>query len=438
MNLEKQRLLLQYCISSGDLFGRVNSILKAEYFDPQIKQAAIFIKGYFEKYKAPPTLEQIKAESKIELTTKGELTKAEVDYASAEIESFCKNKAIEAAIMASPQLLEEGNYAAIEKHIRDAITVGLHKNVGLDYFLEPEERLKRAELNNKPISTGWIQLDEALNGGLLRQELTLFAASSGVGKSLVMSNLARNFIKQHLNGIYITLELSEDVVAKRFDSMFSGIGQIEIFKNMAQVARAVEKEGTMNGKLFIKRLPESTTNMNIVRSYLKEFQMIHSITPDFIILDYLDIMAANDSTISVENQSVKDKQIAEEIRSAGFEYDCVMVSASQLNRSAHETDLSHQGHAQIAGGLTKINTADNVVAVYQDEKMRAMKQYIFKLLKTRSSGGVGSYINLDVDPVSLIISSQNDSKNNITFNKKTSGGDNKPKPGRSLIDIMNV
>jgi archaellum biogenesis ATPase FlaH len=436
MNLEKQKLLLQYCISSGDLFGRVNSILKAEYFDPQVRQAANFVKGYFEKYKAPPTLEQIKAESKIELTTKGELTKAEIDYASAEIEAFCKNKAIEAAIMASPQLLEEGNYAAIEKHIKDAITVGLHKNVGLDYFLEPEERLRRAQLNNKPISTGWLELDEALGGGLLRQELTLFAASSGVGKSLVMSNLARNFAKQHHNGIYITMELSEDVVAKRFDSMFSGVGQVEIFKNMSQVARAVEKEGTMNGKLFIKRMPESTTNMNIVKSYLKEFQMIHSINPDYIILDYLDIMTSNDSSISAENLSVRDKQITEEIRGCGFEFDAVMVSASQLNRSAHELDLGSQGHGQIAGGLTKINTADNVIAIYQDEKMRAMKQYIFKLLKTRSSGGVGSYINLDVDPVSLIISSKGNPQNTLTFNKKSDN--NKPKSGRSLIDIMDV
>ena len=436
MNLEKQKLLLEYCISSGDLFGRVNSILKSDYFDPQIKPAAIFVKNYFEKYKSPPTIDQIKAETKQTLTSKGELTRSEIDYASHEIEGFCKNKAIEFAVYSAPKFIETGEYGEIENRIKEAITVGLHKNVGLDYFSDPEERLKRAELNNKPISTGWIELDESLNGGLLRQELTIFAASSGVGKSLVMSNLARNFVRQRFNGIYITMELSEDVVAKRFDSMFSGIGQVEIFKNMSKVAAEVQRAGEMNGKMFIKRLPESTTTMNIVRSYLKEFQMIHSINPDFIILDYMDIMASNNPTISLENLSVRDKQIAEEIRAAGHDYDAAMVTASQLNRSAHDTDLGNQGHGQIAGGLTKINTADNVIAVFQDEKMRAMKQYIFKLLKTRSSAGVGSYINLDIDPVSLIISSKNNNSGALVLNKKS---DQKPpRSGRSLIDIMDV
>lgn len=438
MKLEKQKLLLEYCISSSDLFGRVNSILKADYFDPQIKQAAIFVKDYFEKYKSPPTPEQIKAESRIEINSKGELTKAEIDYASNEIEGFCKNKAIEFAVYSAPPFIETGEYGEIEKRIKDALTVGLHKNVGLDYFDNPEERLRRAELNNKPISTGWIELDELLNGGLLRQELTIIAASSGVGKSLIMSNLARNFAKQHLNGIYITMELSEDVVAKRFDSMFSGIGQVEIFKNMVQVARQVEREGTMSGKMFIKRLPESTTNMNIVRSYLKEFQMIHSIDPDYIVLDYMDIMTSNNPTISAENLSVRDKNIAEEIRACGHEYDAIMVTASQLNRSAHDLNISEQGHGQIAGGLTKINTADNVIAAYQDEKMKAMKQYVLKLLKTRSSGGVGSYINLDIDPVSLIISSQNNKSGNSMILNKKQNSPSGPRPGKSLLDIMDV
>jgi KaiC/GvpD/RAD55 family RecA-like ATPase len=436
MNLQKQQLFLEYCITSGDLFSKVNAILKESYFDPQIINAASFIKSYYEKYKSPPTSDQIFAETKIKLNQRKELSKAEIDYASNEIEAFCKNKAIEYAIYSSPKLLEEGKFSEIEKRIRDAITVGLHKNVGLDYFDNPEERLRRSEMNNKPISTGWIELDELLNGGLLRKELTIFAAASGVGKSLMMSNLTRNLLKQKLNGIYITFELSDDVVAKRFDSMFSGIGQSEIFKQMSKVAVEVEKEGENSGRLFVKRMPESTTNANIVRGYLKEFQMTTGITPDFIVFDYMDIMTSNQQ-ISAENMFVKDKYIAEEIRSIGNDFDCIIVTASQLNRSSHETDLSDLGHAQIAGGISKINTADNLIAIIQDDKMRSMKQYMLKLLKTRSSSGVGSYINLDIDPVSLIISSKNNTNNQLVLNKKSTNN-KPPKPGRSLIDIMNV
>ena len=165
--------------------------------------------------------------------------------------------------------------------------------------------------------------------------------------------------------------------------------------------------------------------------------MIHAIEPDYIVLDYMDIMTSN-QVISAENMFVKDKYIAEEIRSAGNDYNAVMVTASQLNRSSHETDLSDLGHAQIAGGISKINTADNLIAIIQDEKMRAMKQYMLKLLKTRSSGGVGSYVNLDIDPVSLIISSKNNpGSGGMTLNRKPNNPTG-PRPGRSLIDIMDV
>lgn len=367
MNTDKQKLLLEYCLTSGDLFSRVNSIMKTSYFDPQIRNAAVFIKDYFDKYKAPPTPEQVKAESQINLTTKGELTKAEVDYASKEIESFCKTEAIRSAVISAPDLIKKGDFASIEQAIKDAITVGLHKNIGLDYFESPEERLRRQELANKPISTGWVDLDESLNGGLLRQELTIFAAASGVGKSLVMANLAKNIVNQGLNVLYITLELSEDVVAKRFDSMFSGVGQTDIFKNVSKVATEVEKASVTSGRLFIKRMPESTTNCNTIRSYIKEFEMLLGFVPDAVVIDYLDIMTSN-HPISAENVFIKDKYIAEEIRALGFDLNCIMITASQLNRSSHEVDLNDLGHAQIAGGMSKINTADNLIAISAPKK----------------------------------------------------------------------
>ena len=53
--------------------------------------------------------------------------------------------------------------------------------------------------------------------------LGLFMAQAGLGKSVFLSNLAVNFLKQNLAVVVISLEMSEDVYASRFDAHISKI-----------------------------------------------------------------------------------------------------------------------------------------------------------------------------------------------------------------------
>ncbi len=55
---------------------------------------------------------------------------------------------------------------------------------------------------------------------------------------------------------------------------------------------------------------------------------------------------------------VKDKFVSEELRNLAMELNVIFVTASQLNRGAVE-EIEFD-HSHIAGGLSKIQTADNV------------------------------------------------------------------------------
>lgn len=419
MNTDKQKLLLSYVLGNEDIFTRTNSIIKSSYFDPELRQAITFVKEYFEKYHALPNHDQLKAETGVAITVK-ELPKHESDYATDQVEGFCRNKAIEGAILQGPGLLEAGDYGQLEKVIKDAISVGLNKDIGLDYFANPEDRLKRMLLNQQPLSTGWYDIDSLLNGGVNRKEMTLFMANSGVGKSIVMSNLGVNFIERKYNVLYITLELSEDVVAKRFDSMITGVSQSEIFSKMQKVASDVVAKGEIMGKLVVKRFPESSTCANDVRAYLKEFELLKGYIPDVIIIDYLDLMTTNHK-ISVENLFVKDKYVTEEIRSIANDYNCVMITASQMGRGALDATEHHQGHIQ--GGISKVNTTDNLIAILQTEAMKAGGEYVLKMIKTRSSGGVGKQAVLAWNPIALRVTDLNGQRTQIELIKKSDKSD---------------
>lgn len=432
MNLEKQRLLISYLMSDSDLFARCNTILDQNYFDPEVRHSVHFLKEYYEGYRALPSPEQISAETGNFFAARP-LTKSEVEYGLKEIETYCRNKAIEKAILSAPKLLDKGDFGKIESNIKEAISVALNRNLGLDYFVNPEERLARMLQFNAVMPTGYKELDILLNGGISRKELLLFMAGSGVGKSIMMSNLAINFLFNKLNVVYITLELAEDVVAKRFDTMITGISQREIFEKMSKVQADLEQLQPQMGKLFIKRMPESTTNANHIRAYLKEFEMAHGFLPDVIVCDYMDLMTSNQK-ISAENLFVKDKYVAEELRSIANEYNLLMVSASQMNRSAIGAEDIDQSN--IAGGLSKINTCDNLVAIIQTEAMKAAGEYMLKLVKTRNSGGVGKILMLRWNPISLRVTDLDfNPKDKIQFVKADDG---KKKEKKSLLDLMNV
>jgi hypothetical protein len=89
---------------------------------------------------------------------------------------------------------------------------------------------------------------------------------------------------------------------------------------------------------------------------------------------------------------IKDKYVSEELRNLAMELNTVFVTAAQLNRGAVE-EIEFD-HSHISGGLSKIQTADNVFGIFTSRAMRERGRYQLQLMKTRNSSGVGQKIDL--------------------------------------------
>ena len=96
--------------------------------------------------------------------------------------------------------------------------------------------------------------------------------------------------------------------------------------------------------------------------------------------------------VSPSDLFIKDKYVSEELRNLAVEHQIVLATASQLNRASVES--TEFDHSHIAGGLSKVQTADNVIGIQTSRAMRERGRYLIQLMKTRSSGGVGTKINL--------------------------------------------
>ena len=398
--IDVQRLFLEMMLQDAQSYIRVQNIYNPENFDRTLRPAAEFIKDHCDRHKTMPDRAQVSATTSIRLEHIPDLTEGHFDWFLEEFEGFTRRQELERAILKSADLLEKGNFDPVEKLIKDAVQISLTKDMGTDYFDDPRARLLALKNNNGQNSTGWPALDRLLYGGFNRGELQIFAGGSGSGKSLFMQNLAVNWVEAGLSGVYITLELSEGLCAMRIDGMLTNTAQKEIFRDLDTVEMKIKMMGKKSGKMRIKYMPAQST-VNDIRAYLKELQIQTGLKADFLCVDYLDLLMPVSAKVSPNDLFVKDKYVSEELRNLAKELNILFVTASQLNRAAVE-EIEFD-HSHISGGISKINTADNVFGIFTSRAMRERGRYQLQLMKTRSSSGVGQKVELEFDMESLRI-----------------------------------
>ena len=442
-SFDVQKLYIEMLLADAESFARAQNIFNPGSFDRKLQPIAKFVKDYMDEYKVMPEVEIVNAQHDIQLKTAKDLDPAHFNWLLDEFETFSRHKALEQAILSSADLLEKGDYGPVEDMVKEAVQVGLTRDLGTDYFEDPRGRLEALKDNNGQISTGWQNLDKKLFGGFNRGELNIFAGGSGAGKSLFLQNLAVNWAQAGLNVCYISFELSEQLTAMRLDAMMTNIPTKKVFPEIDNVEMKVKMLKKKSGNLQIKYLP-SGSNVLDVRTYLKELELKNKKKIDCILIDYLDLMMPKSKRISPADLFIKDKYVSEELRNLVVEKQCVLATASQLNRaSVEEIEFDH---SHISGGLSKIQTADNVIGIFTSRAMKERGRYQIQFMKTRSSSGVGQKVDLEFDVDSLRIRDLADDPEYKQFDKQRStiydslkqtskvpGGDGTPKDARPEV-----
>ena len=390
--LEVQKLFLEMMLEDASSYVRIQNIYNPENFDKSLRKAAEFIKEHSDKHKTMPDRLQISATTGVKLQPVPDLNEGHYDWFMGEFESFTKRQELERAILKAADLLEKGDFDPVEKLIKDAVQISLTKDMGTDYFADPKGRIEKYFNSGGQVSTGWPQMDRLLYGGFSRGELNIFAGGSGSGKSLVMMNIALNWLQMGLSGVYISLELSEELTSLRTDAMLTQTSTKDIRKDIDTTTMKVVLVGKKSGNYQVKGLP-AQSNINDIRAYLKEYQIQTGKKVDFVMIDYLDLLMPVSAKVSPNDLFVKDKYVSEELRNLAKELGVLMVTASQLNRSAVEEVVFD--HSHISGGISKINTADNVFGIFTSRSMKERGKYQIQCMKSRSSTGVGQNIDLE-------------------------------------------
>ena len=265
---------------------------------------------------------------------------------------FCKKMKLADALMKSIHHLEEHKYDSIKGEIEAALKLGADKNYGLDYKIDFDVRYTNQY--RKCVPTGWTVINELTCGGLASGELGLIVAPSGVGKSFALSNVGAAALREGKTVVYYTLELSEGLIARRFDSNLSGIPLNDLDTNLEEVKEAVEG---CPGRLFIKEYPTKSVGLTAISIHLEKLIMAGT-KPDMIIVDYVDLLK---SPSHYDEKRFELESTYEGLRGLAKQYTVPVWTASQTNRNGSKQEWIDND--SIAESYSKIFVADFVMTI---------------------------------------------------------------------------
>jgi len=221
--------------------------------------------------------------------------------------------------------------------------------------------------------------------------------------SNTISNFASRQVLHGYNVVLASMEMSEDAFAQRFDAIYSLQDINKIYTNKKELSvmmksiKKIKKEAL--GRLYIKEFPTGITTTNDIRKYLREL-VIRGVAPSIVYVDYINLMKPsynNKSDLYRDN-----KGISEELRALGLEFDCPIVSVSQLNREGSMLSLKELDFTYIAESIGTVATAD-FVGIYgnNDDDMIYSSELWYKIVKNRLGGMVGTIDKFYLDTRSL-------------------------------------
>ena len=379
-----QAKIISSLLSDKKFLQTICDILKSSYFDSDANKWLVgTIIGYFFEYKTAPTLEVMKVKVDemdneiLQVSVVDNLKESWRNVESTDLKfvqeqtlEFCRNQVMKNAIMDSVDLIEVGQYDQIKKIVDEAMKAGSDRDLGHDYIVGIEERLTKSTRDT--VKTGWDPIDEVMDGGLGKGELGVVVAPAGIGKTWCLQNIGANSVKNGLNVVHYTLELNQNYVGLRYDTVFSGVTTSDIKYYQDDVKKKID---ALKGTLLIKYFPTKSASVQTLTAHLSQIE-IQGVKPDLVLVDYADILKG----VGSEKRHVLEN-IYEDLRGLAGEIECPIWTASQANRSSLEEEVIDA--TKVAEAYSKVMIADFVVSVSRKVEDKIANTSRFHVIKNR-------------------------------------------------------
>lgn len=413
--IKTEHLILRNLTKNEEFSRKVLPYIKPTHFTGTDKIVFGCIKYYISKYNKLPTSETLsiilnELKGLKEETVKEGLSlinsfnnplssekEADVDWLTDTAKTYCQDREIYNAVTESIEILNDPKKAkkpktAIPGLLEDALGFDFDIDIGHDYLEDFEARYNYMHKPMLRIPFDIEFLNELTKGGMPEKTMLVYMAGVNVGKSLIMCSNAAAFLADGRSILYITAEMSEQMIAQRIDANLLNIplDDLEILTKEDYVTRCEKLRLKTHGKLVIKEYSPKTVNSNIIKSLLKELWLKKGFKPDVIFIDYINICAS--SVVSAGHKITNSYgymgSVTEEMRGIAVECNTRVISATQVNREGFKS--SDPGMENTSESWAVPAGLDYMIVVTQNEEMEKLGQYLFKQDKNRYGKKAGN------------------------------------------------
>lgn len=281
------------------------------------------------------------------------------------------------------------------------------KEISYDLFMKKMKELDDIELIKGSTTIDIEELNENINTEnveirlnnyhklnnylkLVQGDFVIIGAMTGQGKSGFMLNLMNDLMDRY-QCIYFNMEMSKSTIYKRLISIKANVQIDDILEPKSDYQAEVinqAKQKIENSKIIIEHKANDIKQIkNILMKYKDKNR--HTI----LFIDHLGLTRA-DNTKSLYEQAT---EVAKQLRQMCLEYDCTIISASQLNRGAYQSERPSLSQLKDSGELE--NSASKVILLYRDENdkknITPINKMNIEIVKNRD--GVTGYVEMEYD-----------------------------------------
>jgi replicative DNA helicase len=287
----------------------------------------------------------------------------------------------------------------LEKTAKDAIIKDTSINTSINSMCVSTslphliEKLKNKSANSI-ISTGFKELDDALNGGIRTNRLYGIGGIPAVGKTTFVMNVADNVASSGQDVLVFGLEMTkEDLMMKgiarqmflsndsqknisgnnkfrelptaielsdkiypnidKKESNYEALGiksktkqEEEKLKDLLQKAEAESKK--LGEHLYICGVGFDNVNTDTIKNVLNNFAKVNNRIPKLVIVDYLQIMSPCNPRFNTSEKQNIDKSISE-LKKISGDFDTSVIVVSSFNRENYYKEVSLKSFKESGG-----------------------------------------------------------------------------------------
>lgn len=397
-----ENLVVSNLIANEPFARKVIPFLNETFFTE--KSSKIIFKNvfdFFSKYKQHPSKQSLAVdvenltnvnndtieECKTLIDKADEYLENNTEWLVERTEKFCQEKAIYNALMESIQIADGQDKnkpkTSIPKILSDALAVSFNTTLGHDYFDDAEKRYDSYHNKTAKFPFHINILNDATKGGIERKTLNAILAGTGVGKSLIMCDLAAHYLEAGLNVLYFTLEMSEEKISQRVDANLMDIDMqdFDFVSKDVFMKKIHTLKGKTTGRFKVKEYPTSGATVLDFRAYIEELKIKQNFKADIIIVDYLTICNSARYKNAPVNSYTLYKAVAEELRGLAIEENAGMWTGLQFNRGGNNN--SDAGLTDTAESFGIPMSLDLLVVAIVNDELIAANQIMIKQEKSR-------------------------------------------------------